>query len=131
MLKGFKDFINRGNLVQLAVAFIIGAAFASVVAKFTAMVLGALSYMTGGHVSFEGLAVHRGASLVIPYGAFLTALVSFVIVAFSVFMLVRAYERWFKKEEAASTRPCPFCTTAVSLDATRCPACTSELPAAA
>jgi large conductance mechanosensitive channel len=131
MLKGFKDFINRGNLVQLAVAFIIGAAFAAVVAKFTAMVLGAVSYVTGGHASFEGLAVHRGTIAVIPYGEFLTALVSFGIVAFALFLLVRAYERWFKKEEAATTKPCPFCKTAVPLDATRCPACTSELSAAA
>jgi large conductance mechanosensitive channel len=131
MLKGFKDFINRGNLVQLAVAFVIGVAFASVVATFTQMVLGALSFATGGRVSFKELAVHRGRNAVIPYGAFLTALVSFVVVAFALFVLVRAYERWFKKEEAATTKPCPLCKTAIPIDAIRCPACTSELPAAA
>jgi large conductance mechanosensitive channel len=130
MLKEFRDFINRGNLVQLAVAFIIGVAFASVVAKFTDMVLGALSFVTGGHVSFDRLAVHRGSTAFIPYGAFLTALVSFVIVAFALFLLVRAYERWFKQEENAKTKPCPFCKTGVPVDAIRCPACTSELPAA-
>jgi large conductance mechanosensitive channel len=131
MLKEFRDFINRGNLVQLAVAFIIGVAFASVVAEFTDMVLGALSFVTGGHVSFDRLAVHRGSTAVIPYGAFLTALVSFVIVAFALFLFVRAYERRFKKEEEEATKPCPFCKTAVPVDAVRCPACTSDLPAAA
>jgi len=97
VLREFREFINRGNLVDLAVAFVLGLAFASVVMSFTDVVLGAISYVFGGDVSFDQLAVHRGADAVIPYGAFLTALVNFLIVAFALFLVVRAYNR-FRKE---------------------------------
>jgi large conductance mechanosensitive channel len=133
MIKEFKAFVMRGNLVEIAVAFIMGVAFAAVSTAFTSMVLGAISYVAGGDVSFDQLGVHRGSSpdIVIPYGAFITALVSFLIVAFVLFLIVKAYNRVAPKaEEAATTRPCPFCRTAVSLEATRCPSCTSQLPPA-
>ena len=102
MLKEFRAFVMKGNLITIAVAFIIGLAFAAVVSSFTNVVLGAISYVFGGDVAFYQLGVHRGSELVIPYGAFLTALVNFVIVAFILFLVVRAYNRMKKGAEAAA-----------------------------
>jgi large conductance mechanosensitive channel len=104
MLKEFKAFVTRGNLIEIAVAFILGLAFATVVTAFTNIVLGAISYVFGGSVSFDALGVHRGRELVIPIGAFITALVNFVIVAFILFLVVRAYNR-FKKEPEEAAAP--------------------------
>ncbi len=100
MLQEFKEFIAKGNLVTLAVAFILGLAFASVVTAFTAVVLGFVSYIFGGDVSFDQLGVKRGDEIVIPYGSFLTALLNFVIVAFILFLVVKAYNRFQRKQEA-------------------------------
>jgi large conductance mechanosensitive channel len=105
MVKEFKEFISRGNLVTIAVAFIMGVAFAAVVTAFTDMVLGLVSYVFGGDVSFDGLGVHRHGSIVIPYGTFLTALVNFLIVAFILFLVVKAYNRLQRQEEAAPAEP--------------------------
>ena len=101
MIKEFREFISRGNLVTIAVAFILGVAFSAVVTTFTDVVLGFVSYIFGGDVSFDGLGVHRNGSIVIPFGAFLTAFVNFVIVAFILFLVVKAYNRFKKEEEAA------------------------------
>ena len=105
MLKEFREFVSKGNLVTLAVAFILGVAFAAVVTAFTDVVLGAVSYIFGGDVSFDNLGVRRNGEIVIPYGAFLTALVNFLIVAFILFLVVRAYNRFQRKEDAAPTEP--------------------------
>lgn len=126
MIKEFKEFITRGNLVDIAVAFILGVAFAAVVASFTDVVLGAVSYVFGGDVSFDELGVKRDGVIVIPYGAFLTAVLNFVIVAFILFLVVKAYNR-MRTQADATTMPCPFCATDIPLSATRCPNCTSEL----
>ena len=128
MVKEFKEFIARGNLVDLAVAFILGIAFATVVTSFTDVVLGAVSYVFGGDVSFDQL-VERDGVVVIPYGAFLTAVLNFVIVAFILFLVVKAYNRMRDAPDAV-TKPCPFCATDIPLTATRCPNCTSELQTA-
>jgi large conductance mechanosensitive channel len=85
MLKEFKEFVSRGNLVDLAVAFIMGVAFTAVVTAFTDVVLGTVSFALGGEVSFDRLGVHRDGELVIPYGAFLTALVNLLLVALALF----------------------------------------------
>lgn len=128
MLKEFKEFVARGNLIDLAVAFIMGLAFTSVVTAFTDVILGAISYVAGGEVSFDRFGVHRDGEIVIPYGAFLTALVNLLLVALALFFVVKAYNRFARRnEETRATRPCPFCTTTISRDATRCPACTSEV----
>lgn len=128
MLKEFKEFVARGNLIDLAVAFIMGVAFTSVVTAFTDVILGAISYVVGGEVSFDRFGVHRDGEIVIPYGAFLTALVNLLLVALALFFVVKAYNRFVRRnEETRATRPCPFCTTTISRDATRCPACTSEV----
>jgi large conductance mechanosensitive channel len=100
MLREFKEFVAKGNLVTLAVAFILGLAFAAVVTAFTDVVLGVVSYIFGGDVSFDQLGVHRGTAIVIPYGRFLTALLNFLIVAFILFLVVKAYNRFQRKQEA-------------------------------
>lgn len=128
MLKEFKEFVARGNLVDLAVAFIMGVAFTAAVTSFTDVILGAISYVVGGEVSFDRFGVHRDGEIVIPYGAFLTALVNLLLVALALFFVVKAYNRFARRnEETRATRPCPFCTTTISRDAKRCPACTSEV----
>jgi|tagenome__1003787_1003787.scaffolds.fasta_scaffold20170183_2 large conductance mechanosensitive channel len=130
MLKEFKAFVMRGNLVEIAVAFIMGLAFAAVVTAFTDVVMGTISYVAGGDVSFDELGVHRGRDLVIPLGAFVTALVNFLIVAFVLFLVVKAYNRT-RPDQPTTTKACPFCASAINITATRCPNCTSELPVAA
>ena len=126
MIKEFREFITKGNLVDLAVAFIIGVAFATVVTSFTDVVLGAVSYVFGGDVSFDQMGVERDGVVVIPYGAFLTALINFVIVAFVLFLVVKAYNH-MRKAPDPTTKACAFCATHIPLAATRCPNCTSEL----
>ncbi len=105
MLREFREFISKGNLVTIAVAFIIGVAFAAVVTAFTDVVLGFVSYVFGGDVSFDDLGVRRNGVIVIPYGAFLTALVDFLIVGFVLFLVVKAYNRFQREEEAAPSEP--------------------------
>lgn len=128
MLREFREFVTRGNLVELAVAFIMGVAFASVVQAFTDVVLGTISFVAGGNVSFDRLGVHKGGEVVIPYGAFLTQVVNFLIVAAALFFVVKAYNRFRRTpEETPTTRPCPYCRLDIARDATRCPNCTSQL----
>jgi large conductance mechanosensitive channel len=98
MLKEFKEFIAKGNLVTLAVAFILGVAFAAVVGAFTNVILGVVSYVFGGSASFDNLGVKRDGVIVIPWGAFLTQVVNFLIVAFILFLVVKAYNRFQRKE---------------------------------
>jgi large conductance mechanosensitive channel len=105
VLKEFREFISKGNLITIAVAFILGVAFAAVVTAFTNVVLGFVSYVFGGDVSFDALGVHRNGSIVIPYGKFLTEVVNFVIVAFILFLVVKAYNRFQRKEEEAPAAP--------------------------
>lgn len=126
MIKEFKGFITKSNLIDLAVAFIIGVTFATVVTSFTDVVLGAVSYVFGGDVSFDQLGVKRDGVIVIPYGAFLTALINFVIVAFILFLVIKAYDR-MRNAPDATTKTCSSCRTEIPLAATRCPNCTSEL----
>jgi large conductance mechanosensitive channel len=105
MINEFREFVARGNLVDLAIAFIMGVAFAGVVSAFTDVVLGAASFAVGGDVSFDRLGVHRASALVIPYGAFLTAVANFVIVAFALFLVVKIYNRFRRQVETPPTGP--------------------------
>ena len=101
MIKEFKEFIAKGNLVEIAVAFIMGLAFAGVVTAFTNIVLGAIAYMLGSSHAFDNVGVHNDVGeLVIPIGPFLTALLNFVVIAVVLFLVVKAYNRFKKKEEA-------------------------------
>ena len=129
MVREFREFITKGNLVEIAVAFILAVAFASVVTAFTNVIMSLIGAIFGGDVSFDQLTVEVNGTP-IPYGAFLTALVNFLIIAFILFLMVRAYNR-FRKQAESPTRPCDYCRTDIPKDATRCAACTSEVRPAA
>ena len=127
MLEEFKRFITRGNLVDLAVAFIMGLAFAAVVTAFVNVTLSIVAAIFGSKVTFDRLTISLNGTP-IPYGALLTAFVSFLIVAWALFLLVKAYQRVNPpKEEPKSTKPCDYCRTDIPIDAVRCPNCTSQL----
>jgi large conductance mechanosensitive channel len=100
------------------------------VTSFTDVILGVVSFVAGGDVSFDQLGVERDGQIVIPYGRFLTALVSFLIIAFVLFLVVKAYNR-MRPQTPAMTKACPFCGSEINIVASRCPNCTSELPTAA
>jgi len=125
MLKEFKAFILRGNLVEIAVAFIMALAFAAVVASFVADIVTPIIAGIVGQPNFSSLKVDIGESA-ISYGKFLNAVITFLIVGFVMFLIVKAYNL-MSGPKAATTTSCPFCKTDIALDATRCPNCTSEL----
>jgi len=142
MLKGFKGFITRGNLPQLAVAFLIGMAFAALVSSFIndliMPIIGKLIgnvdfaslYVNLSDVTYESAAAAREAgAAAIYYGAFINSIVNFLIIALVAYMILRAVQRIQKAEEPApaTTKTCTYCKTAIPLDAQRCPHCTSEL----
>ena len=118
----------KGNLIDLAVAFVLGVAFASVVSAFTVGVIGGLVAALVGKQDLVLLTFRLGNG-VIRYGVFLESLIDFVTVGFVLFLIVKAYNR-FRAEPDSTTKACAFCRTDIPLDATRCPNCTSELQAA-
>jgi large conductance mechanosensitive channel len=127
MLAEFKKFVMRGNLLELAVAFIMGVAFATVVTAFANIVLSLIAAVFGADVSFDHLTLTLNDTP-IPYGAFLTAVVSFLIIAWVLFLLVKAYNRLnTPTEEATNTKSCDYCQTEIPVKAVRCPNCTSQL----
>ena len=104
MLKEFKDFLTRGNLVDVAVAFILGLAFAAVVGGFTSVVTSLIAAIFGGSLQFSEIVWRVGSKHTpVPIGAFLDALVNFVIVGFIMFLVVKAYNRLRKQTEAGPT----------------------------
>jgi large conductance mechanosensitive channel len=141
MIKEFREFAARGNVIDLAVAVIIGAAFGKVVTSVVddlvmppiGMLLGRVDFsnlfvaLNGGTYASLAEAKTAGAPT-LNYGLFLNTCFQFVIIAFAVFLLVKQVNR-FKQPPPAdpNTRDCPFCVTKVPTNATRCPACTSEL----
>ena len=128
MLKEFRDFAMRGNVLDLAVAVIIGGAFGKIVASLVDDIIMPLIGLVIGGVDFNSLAFTVGSAQV-KYGSFIQNVVDFIIVAFVIFLIVRTMNR-FKKPTpvaAVTTKECPRCFTAIPLKATRCPNCTSEL----
>ena len=131
MLKEFKEFVMRGNVLDLAVAVIIGGAFGKIISSLVNDILMPLVGLVLGGVNFSELAFTVGEA-VVKWGAFVQAIVDFIIIAFVIFMIVKAANSTKKKEEPApepepTTKECPFCFTTISIKATRCPNCTSEL----
>lgn len=141
MLKEFRAFVNRGNVIDLAVAVVIGAAFGRVVTAFVEGVLMPPLGLLLGRVDFASLFTvlehSKGtpASLaqakelgvpVVAYGAFVNEVVNFLIVGFAVFLLVRQVNR-FNAPVAVTTRPCPRCTSTIPVAATRCRECCADL----
>ena len=135
LFKEFKEFINRGNVVDLAVGVVIGAAFKAIVDSFVNDII---SPLIGSifQMDFNELTVTiNGAEL--KYGAFIMAIINFIIIAFVIFLFVKAVntlrEKAAKKkaeeEEAApTTKICPYCKSEIPIDATKCKCCASELP---
>jgi large conductance mechanosensitive channel len=129
MLKGFRDFIFRGNVIDLAVAFILGAAFNAIVASLVGDVLNPLIAATIGKPDFSGVVLHVGGGA-IKVGNFLNAAVSFLIVAgvvyFAIVLPMNALQARLKKPEAPpapTTKPCPECLSEIPLAAKRCAHC--------
>ena len=127
MLKEFREFAIRGNVIDLAVAVIIGGAFGKIVSSLVDDIIMPLIGLLIGGIDFKGLAIQVGSAKV-TYGNFIQNVVDFLIIAFVIFLMVRAMNR-FKKEEPTTptTKECPRCFTTIPLKATRCPNCTSEL----
>ena len=144
MLKEFRDFIARGNVIDLAVAVVIGAAFGRIITSLVEGIIMPPIGMVLGGVDFGNLFIdlsgQRPASLadaqlkglpVIAYGTFLNDVVSFLIIAFVIFLIVKAINKAKREEPVAIlTKDCPYCLTAVPVAATKCSGCTSALPAA-
>lgn len=127
MFKEFKEFVMRGNVLDLAVAVIIGGAFGKIIASLVNDVLMPLIGLILGGVDFSELAFTVGDA-VVKWGAFVQAIVDFLIIAFVIFMIVKAANATKRKEEPEPiSKDCPYCFTTISIKATRCPNCTSEL----
>ena len=127
MLKEFREFAIRGNVMDLAIAVIIGGAFGKIITSLVNDVLMPLIGLVLGGVNFSELSITVGAA-VIKWGAFVQSIIDFIIIAFVIFMLVRAMNR-LKRDEPVTptTKECPHCFTTIPLKAARCPNCTSQL----
>jgi large conductance mechanosensitive channel len=142
MLKEFKDFAVKGNVVDLAIAVIMGAAFGAIISSLVNdLIMPVIGYALGGvnfndlFISLDGtaypsLAAAKAAgAATINYGVFINTIIDFIIVAFVLFFLVRSINRMKKAPAptAVTTKDCPYCFTQIPIPATRCPNCTSEL----
>ena len=130
-IQEFKDFAIKGNVMNLAVGVIIGAAFQGVVSSLTDNILSPIIGLFTGQ-NFDGLKV-EALGITLKYGAFITSLINFLIMAFVVFLLVKSMGhvaslgKKEEKEKEPTSKKCPYCVTEIDIKATRCPACTSEL----
>ncbi len=146
MLKEFKEFSMRGNMLDLAVGLILGIAFGAIVTSLVNDIIMPPIGLLLGNVDFKDLFValngqsyptladaKKAAAPVLAYGQFLNTVINFLIVAFVVFLLVKQVNRFktpVAKPDAPSTKECPFCASSIAVKAKRCAYCTSELPAA-
>ena len=150
MIKEFKEFVTRGSAVDMAVGLIIGVAFGAIVSSLVADVLMPPIGLLLGKVDFANLfialksgavpgpyasvaAAKQAGAVTLNYGVFINTIVSFLIIAFAVFLVIRQINRMRKKAEAPAAAPttkeCPFCYSVIPIKATRCPDCTSTLKA--
>jgi large conductance mechanosensitive channel len=142
MLKEFKEFAVKGNVLELAIGFIIGTAFSKIVTSFVSDILmppiGLLLnkvdfanlYINLSGVSYPSLAdAQKAGAATINYGLFLNTIINFIIVAFVLFLVVRQMNRMRRPAAPAApeTKTCPYCSTEIPVKATRCPHCTSQL----
>ena len=141
MLREFKEFIARGNVIDLAVAVVIGAAFGKIITSFVEGVLMPPIGLLLGNADFTNLFIdlsgQRPVSLadaqlkglpVIAYGMFLNDVINFIIIAFVIFLVIKAVNRFRQSPPPPpNTKDCPYCLTAIPLEATRCAACCSDV----
>ncbi len=142
MIKEFKTFVRRGNVIDLAVAFIMGGAFAAIISSLVKDIIMPLVGLALGGVDFSNLFItlkggpsaswadaQKAGAAAFNYGVFINTITTFLIVAFAMFMLIKAMNATKKPAPAAApmTKGCPYCYSGIPLKATRCPNCTSEL----
>lgn len=133
LLKEFREFISRGNVIDMAVGVIIGGAFTGIVNSLVNdLFMPLLGLLTGG-MNFAALSVQVGPGEedVLRYGAFIAAVINFLLIALVLFLLIKTINSLRRKKEEApapvSTKTCPYCKSEIHIDAARCPHCTSEL----
>lgn len=131
MLKEFKDFVMRGNVLDLAVAVIIGGAFGKIVGSLVNDIIMPLIGLVMGGVNFSELSITVGEA-VVKWGAFVQTVLDFLVIAFVIFLIVKAANNMKKQPAPAApaaptTKECPHCFSTISIKATRCPNCTSEV----
>ena len=136
-LQEFKEFALKGNVIDLAVGVIIGAAFKDIVTSLTENIINPIINCLGGTTVGGQIEIFKTGQF-INYGAFITAIINFIIMAFVIFLFVKAIAsmediakkigRKKEEEEAPTTKKCPFCCSEIPIEATRCAHCTSELP---
>jgi large conductance mechanosensitive channel len=148
MIKEFKEFALRGSVLDMAVGIIIGAAFGGIISSLVSDVLMPPIGLLLGHVDFSNMyvvltagavagpyaslaAAQQAGAVTLNYGLFVNKIINFLIVAFSLFLVIRSMNRMQKKAATApaepTTRECPFCFTVIPIKAARCPNCTSQL----
>lgn len=142
-MKEFKEFALKGNVMDMAVGVIIGAAFGKIVTALTDDFIQPLINSIGGAevagaiklpwVNYEGLDTEAAAKLSLNYGDFITVVINFLIMALCVFLMVKAVNKLTslgkkKEKEAPTTKKCPFCQSEIDIKATKCPNCTSNIP---
>ena len=156
LLKEFKEFALKGNVMDMAIGVIIGGAFSAIVTSLTTSFINPLINSIGGAevagtiklpwVNYEGLDAETALSLSLNYGAFITAIINFLIIAVILFLMLKAIntatkaaeeaaKKLVKKKEeeeaaAPTTKICPFCKSEINIEATKCPHCTSDQPKA-
>jgi len=150
MLKEFKEFALRGSVMDMAIGIVIGAAFGAIISSLVADVIMPPIGLLLGKVDFSNLfvvlksgatpgpygtvvAAKQAGAVTLNYGVFINTIISFLIIAFAVFLLIRSINRLKRKAEAPTAAPatkeCPFCFSVIPVKATRCPSCTSQLKA--
>ncbi len=132
-MKEFKEFISRGNVMDMAVGIIIGGAFTGIVSSLVEDIINPILGLFGG-MNFDQLHLNLLGEVTLNYGKFITAVMNFLIMAFVIFIIIKAMNRAAEKfshkeeeEKPVTTKVCPFCKSEISVDAIRCPHCTSTL----
>jgi len=142
MLKDFKEFAIKGNMLDLAIGVVIGSAFGKIITSIVNDLIMPMLSLLIGKMDFQNLfyaldgkqydtliEARAAKAVTINYGLFITAVIDFLIVAFTIFIVVRQLNRFKKKEEpvVSKLKACPYCKTDIAIEATRCPNCTSQL----
>lgn len=129
MFKEFKEFISRGNVLDMAIGLIMGSAFTAIVTSLVDdLLMPIIAGLTAG-VNYEDLVVNIGGAT-LKIGNLINAIISFIIIAFVLFLIVKSINRLHKKDDAPveeTEKTCPYCKSTIAIDATRCPNCTSKL----
>ncbi len=133
VFREFREFAVRGNVVDMAVGIIVGAAFGTVVKSLVSDIILPPFALVVKKDAFSSLVIHLGRSAKAPtihFGAFLDNVISFLIVSFAIFLVVRQMNRLKRQQEQApKTKECPYCLSSIPIKATRCAHCTADLPA--